>query len=65
MSRYRRGKRRKVEIWTVGDEYVGTKDSLSEAAKECDVVPSSVSGVLSGRLNSANGYIFKEVKENR
>lgn len=57
---FRRGKKRTVEAWTVDGEYKGEYDSLTEAAKDCDVSLSSVSYVLAGKRNSANGYVFLE-----
>ena len=57
---FSRGKKRSVEAWTLDGEYKGKYDSLTEAAKECNVSLSSVSYVLAGKRNSANGYVFRE-----
>ena len=57
---FRKGKKRSVDAWTTDGKYKGNYKSLSEAARDCDVSLSAVSYVLSGKRNSANGYIFKE-----
>lgn len=59
---YRRGKRRPIEVWTIEGEFIGIYPSLTKAAERADVCVSSVSSVLSGKLGSANRYVFKESK---
>lgn len=62
----RRGQKRDIEVYKLDGEYVGTFRSARKAAEYCNHISSTaIYLVLHGKLKHAQGYTFKEVKENR
>jgi len=61
----RRGQKRDIEVYKLDGEYVGTFRSARKAAEYCKITPTSIYLVLHEKLVHAQGYTFKEHKDEK
>lgn len=54
-----RGKRRRVEQYTLEGKYIATYPSQAEAARQTDINRYCISDVLRGRNHTAGGFIWR------